>query len=127
MSGCIRAVAIGLRNSKNKCWPHRGRFFLSHTALAPGDVERDDLRQMIPGWAPIVRQPLPFRALVIATDSDPYCAVDRARGMATDWSAGFVDAVTAGIGGAGGHLNGESGLGDWPEGRAMLNEISKEH
>lgn len=94
--------------------------------VAPGDVERDDLRQMIAGWAPIVRQPLPFRALVIATDNDPYCAIERARGMAADWSADFVDAAGAGIGGSGGHLNGESGLGDWPEGRALLNEISKE-
>ena len=36
------------------------------------------------------------------------------------WAARFIDA------GAGGHLNAESGLGDWPEGRKLLNEISKE-
>lgn len=85
--------------------------------VAPGDVERDDLRQMIPGWAPIVRQPLPFPALVVAANDDPYCAPDRARQLAADWGARFVDA------GPGGHLNGESGLGDWPEGRALLNEL----
>jgi predicted alpha/beta hydrolase family esterase len=40
--------------------------------------------------------------------------------MARDWGARFVDA------GARGHLNGESGLGDWPEGRELLNELLKD-
>jgi predicted alpha/beta hydrolase family esterase len=87
--------------------------------VAPGDVERDDLRQMIPGWAPIVRQPLPFPALVVAADDDPYCGPGRAEGMARDWGAGFVDA------GARGHLNSESGLGEWPQGRALLDNLLK--
>jgi len=85
--------------------------------VAPGDLERDDLRQMIPGWAPIVRHRLPFPALLVAADDDPYCDAQRSRGMAADWGARFVDR------GPGGHLNGESGLGDWPEGRALLNEL----
>ncbi|MGO4393539.1 RBBP9/YdeN family alpha/beta hydrolase [Variovorax sp. M-6] len=88
--------------------------------VAPGDVERDDLRQMIPGWAPIVRQPLPFPALMIAAQDDPYCEATRSREMARDWGARFVEA------GARGHLNSESGLGDWPEGRALLNDLLKE-
>jgi predicted alpha/beta hydrolase family esterase len=85
--------------------------------VAPGDLERDDLRQMIPGWAPIVRRRLPFPALLVAANDDPYCDAARSRAMAADWGARFVDA------GAGGHLNGESGLGDWPGGRALLNEL----
>lgn len=88
--------------------------------VAPGDVEREDLRQMIPGWAPIVRKPLPFRALLIAAHDDPYCAPDRSRALARDWGARYLD------GGARGHLNGESGLGDWPEGRRLLNDLLKE-
>lgn len=89
--------------------------------VAPGDVERDDLRQMIPGWAPIVHQRLPFAALVIAGDDDPYCGPGRAAAMARDWGARFVDA------GPRGHLNSESGLGDWPEGRQLLSDLQKEH
>jgi uncharacterized protein len=85
--------------------------------VAPGDVERDDLRQMIPGWAPIVQQPLPFPSILIAANDDPYCAQDRSRVMAAAWGARFIDA------GKGGHLNGESGLGDWPRGRALLDEL----
>lgn len=117
--GCI-LVAAWAAHSRNA---HKVRAAL---LVAPGDVERDDLRQMIPGWGPIVRQPLPFRAAMIAADNDPYCAIDRSRGMAADWGARFIDAGRERIGGAGGHLNSESGLGDWREGRALLNEISKE-
>jgi predicted alpha/beta hydrolase family esterase len=85
--------------------------------VAPGDLERDDLRQMIPGWAPIVRQRLWFRAHLVAADNDPYCAAGRSRELAADWGAPYTDA------GPRGHLNSESGLGDWPEGRALLNDL----
>ena len=88
--------------------------------VAPGDVEREELRELIPGWAPIVRRRLPFPATLIAAHDDPYCDADRSRAMAADWGARFVDA------GARGHLNAESGLGDWPEGRALLDELMKE-
>ena len=89
--------------------------------VAPGDVERDDLRQMIPGWSPIVRQPLPFPALMVAADNDPYCAAERSREMALDWGARYIDA------GPRGHINSESDLGDWPEGRKLLTDLLKEH
>lgn len=85
--------------------------------VAPGDLERDDLRQMIPGWTPIVRARLPFPSMLIAANDDPYCNAQRSRQMAADWGAAFVDA------GPRGHLNGESGLGDWPEGRRHLTDL----
>ena len=94
--------------------------------VAPGDLERDDLRQMIPGWAPIVRRRLPFPSLLTAAGNDPYCDAARSHAMAADWGARFIDADASGIGGTGGHLNGESGLGDWPAGRALLNELIRE-
>ncbi|MGI4779324.1 MAG: RBBP9/YdeN family alpha/beta hydrolase [Janthinobacterium lividum] len=92
--------------------------------VAPGDVEREDLRQMIPGWAPIVRQRLPFPSLLVAADNDPYCTAVRSRQMAADWGNRFVDwSDLEASGERGGHLNSESGLGDWPTGRALLNEL----
>lgn len=88
--------------------------------VAPGDVEREDLRELIPGWAPIARQRLPFNATLISAADDPYCDAERARGMAGDWGARYVS------GGVGGHLNADSGLGEWPEGRSLLTELLKE-
>src|SRR5215207_6169497 len=111
--GCI-LVAAWAAHSRNT---HKVQAAL---LVAPGDLEREDLRQMIPGWAPIVRERLPFRALMIAANDDPYCNAERSREMASDWGARFIDA------GPGGHLNGESGLGDWPGGRQLLNDLLKE-
>ena len=85
--------------------------------VAPGDVERDDAPAPLRSWVPIARQPLPFPALVVASRNDPFCSLERAQVMAADWGARCVDA------GNGGHLNAESGLGDWPQGQAWLHSL----
>jgi predicted alpha/beta hydrolase family esterase len=82
--------------------------------VAPGDVEQPELAPALPGWAPIVRQPLPFPSLLVASRDDPYCRYERAEQLARDWGSRRVDA------GACGHINADSGLGDWPEGHALL-------
>jgi predicted alpha/beta hydrolase family esterase len=121
--GPVALVAHSLGCILVAAWAaHSGNTHKVQAALlvAPGDLERDDLRQMIPGWAPIVRQPLPFPALVIAANDDPYCDAARSRELARDWGASYIDS------GARGHMNSESGLGDWPEGRQLLNDLLKE-
>lgn len=88
--------------------------------VAPGDVERPDLREQIPGWSPIVRDRLPFRSHVVCSQNDPFMAASRAQGLARDWGARCTDLGLAG------HINADSGLGDWPEGHAQLLELFKE-
>lgn len=85
--------------------------------VAPGDAERPELRPALPSWSPIVRTPLPFPAVLLASRDDPYCSFERAASLAGAWGARFVD------GGARGHLNADSGLGDWPEGLALLADL----
>ena len=85
--------------------------------VAPPDVERPDLRQQLPGWAPIARQPLPFPALLLASNNDFYGSSTHAQALAQAWAADFVDM------GACGHLNADAGLGDWPEGLALLHTL----
>jgi len=82
--------------------------------VAPPEIERDDLRQQIPGWAPPARQRLPFASLVVASSDDPFGRLAHARALAQDWGADFRDL------GARGHLNADSGLGDWAQGLALL-------
>ncbi len=108
--GCL-LVAAWAAHSR-----HTGRV-LAALLVAPGDVERDDLRDQLPGWQPVVRKPVPFPALLVGSRDDPYCELARARGFAADWQARFIDH------GARGHLNAESGLGDWPEGRQWLADL----
>jgi predicted alpha/beta hydrolase family esterase len=87
--------------------------------VAPPDVEREDFPAFITGFAPMPRAPLPFPAIVVASSDDPWCGLSRARAWATDWKAGFHDI------GPRGHINGESGLGDWPEGREWLGMLAR--
>jgi uncharacterized protein len=86
--------------------------------VAPPDTERDDTPPQLHNWRPMVRQALPFPAFAVVSSDDPYCSPERAAALVADWGAVCLDA------GPLGHLNGDSGLGDWPEGRALLARLA---
>ncbi|MBU3739426.1 MAG: alpha/beta hydrolase [Rhodoferax sp.] len=85
--------------------------------VAPGDPEQPALRAALHSWVPVPLQPLPFAARVLASDNDPCCRPERAQAFASAWGAGLVPL------GPFGHLNAESGLGDWPQGLAHLQAL----
>ena len=60
---------------------------------------------------------LPIHALVLASSDDPYCTPHRAAAIATAWGAPFLEL------GARGHVNVESGFGEWPEGLQLLEDF----
>ena len=95
---------------------HSGKTHRVQGALlvAPPDVERDEVRAVLHSFTPIVREPLPFPALAVISSDDQFCDPARARQMAADWGARIEEV------GPLGHLNSESGLGDWPPGRRLL-------
>jgi predicted alpha/beta hydrolase family esterase len=86
--------------------------------VAPGDVEQPALRHALPSWSPLLQHPLPFRSLLLGSHDDPYCSLERAQWMAQCWGAAFIDC------GQSGHINADSGLGDWDEGLRLLGELS---
>ncbi|MDO5624384.1 MAG: alpha/beta fold hydrolase [Pseudomonadota bacterium] len=88
--------------------------------VAPPDIERDDLRQQIPGWAPPARVRLPFKSILVASSNDPYGSLQNASRLAAHWGSDFLNL------GPRGHLNADSGLGDWPEGLALLQSLAGE-
>lgn len=61
------------------------------------------------------RRAMAFPTLVIASSNDPYASQDHVRRQAGEWEAGIVEI------GAHGHINGASGLGDWAQGRMLLD------
>ena len=105
--GCIH-VAAWAAHSRNT---HRVKAAL---LAAPPDVEREDMRQRLPGWSPVPLQRLPFKTMLFASSNDPFCDPGRAHQFASAWGAEFVDV------GERGHLNAESGLDDWPLAHAEL-------
>ena len=85
--------------------------------VAPPDTEHVDTPPQLHGWRPMARAGLPFAATVLYSDDDPYCTAERARGLALSWGAAAHSV------GAAGHINGSSGLGDWPAGWAWLQAL----
>lgn len=86
--------------------------------VAPADVDSplhtpDEVR----GFAPLPMVSLPFPSVVVASRTDPYVRFARAQDIARAWGARFVDA------GRVGHINADSGHGDWEEGHALLEEV----
>jgi predicted alpha/beta hydrolase family esterase len=83
--------------------------------VAPPDVAQPDLPPQLHRWTVPVLRPLPFAATLVASSNDPFCSLDAAGALARHWGAAFHNI------GPRGHINADSGLGDWPEGRAQLN------
>ena len=95
-----------------------------HTARVRGallvalpDIERDDMPPNLHAWRPVLRQHLPFPSIAVVSQDDPYSAPERSAGLAVQWGAEVVSAGPAG------HLNGDSGLGDWLEGQSSLRRL----
>jgi predicted alpha/beta hydrolase family esterase len=87
--------------------------------VAPSDPEAPSFPSGPTGFAPIPLLRLRFRSVVVASSNDPYVTPSRARTFATAWGSEFV------MIGEAGHINSASGLGDWPEGLALLNTLRK--
>lgn len=85
--------------------------------VAPGDAEREELRPILGSWCPVTLHKLPFRSMLVASRDDPYCSFARAREFASAWGCDFVDY------GLRGHINADSGLGDWAQGHAWLSQL----
>lgn len=111
--GCILTAAWAAHSQNT----HRVKAAL---LVAPGDVEKPEIREQIPSWSPIELQALPFPAVLLASSNDPYCELERARLFAYAWNAQFMDY------GACGHINADSGLASWPEGHVLLQDLMKD-
>jgi predicted alpha/beta hydrolase family esterase len=109
--GCITAVRWAAAD------PDRARARVRGALLvAPADVERlPDLP--LGSFAPVPRTGLPFRTTVVGSRDDPYMSFDRTEEFAAAWGADLVDLGRAG------HINADSGLGSWPQGRRLLDEL----
>ncbi|APW38119.1 alpha/beta hydrolase [Rhodoferax koreense] len=83
--------------------------------VAPADPER---RSVLSDFAPVPYQKLPYRSVLVASSNDPYCPVRLAGAYARAWGSEFVRLQDAG------HINVESGFGEWPLGLALLQSLA---
>jgi predicted alpha/beta hydrolase family esterase len=85
--------------------------------VAPADPER---RSVLNDFAPVPYQPLPFKSILVASNTDPFCPVRTAGAYARAWGSEFVRLQNAG------HINLEAGFGTWPLGLALLQTLTDE-
>ncbi|WP_299876030.1 alpha/beta hydrolase [uncultured Cocleimonas sp.] len=86
--------------------------------VAPADIESDQhTPEVLRNFAPMPIQNLPFPSIVVTSDNDPYVSLSRAQYFADCWGSRFINY------GPYGHLNAESGLGNWEYGKELIEQL----
>lgn len=86
--------------------------------VAPPNPDRPDFPREAVGFSPVPLSRLRFPSIVVASSDDPYGSLEFTRGLADAWGSRF-----ASIGPAG-HINADSGLGDWPDGLELFRQLA---
>lgn len=82
--------------------------------VAPADPER---RAVLNDFAPVPCERLPYYSIVVGSSNDPYCPARLAAAYARAWGSEFVRLEAAG------HINVDSGHGEWTLGLALLQAL----
>ncbi len=83
--------------------------------VAVTDTDGPAFPEAAKSFAPVPTMALPFSSIIVASSNDPYASPDFARACARAWGGGIV------LIGDKGHINSDSGLGAWAEGRSLLD------
>ncbi len=100
-------------------WAHRSALVPEGAFLvAVPDPQSVCFPAMARGFAPVPMRPYGFSSIVVASSNDPFGSSAFARRCANDWGSRFVDIGEAG------HINADSGHGDWDEGYAIFQQLA---
>lgn len=88
--------------------------------VAPPNVGQQGCDLRLLRFAPLPQGPLRVRTLVVSSENDRYASLARSRDLAGNLGAAFANIGRAG------HINAESGLGNWAEGQALLATLVRD-
>ena len=108
--GCALAVRWAARPGARA----RGALLVAPADVDSPDHTPDEVRE----FGPMPLEPLPFPSIVVASTDDPFVSTARAQVFARAWGSRLVTLPAAG------HVNADAGFGPWPEGRALLAQLS---
>ena len=98
-------------------WVHRlSRVPTGAFLVAVPDPKSDSFPASARGFMPVPLLPFMFRSLVVASANDPLGSPAYAKHCAMAWGSMFIDIGQAG------HINVDSGHGEWPEGYDLFQQ-----
>lgn len=86
--------------------------------VAPPNPDGPNFPKEAIGFSLLPIKPFTCPNIVVASSNDPYASLEYAQACALAWGSRFVSA------GAVGHINADSGLGEWREGFALYRELA---
>ena len=87
--------------------------------VAPPDCNGPNFPKEAIGFTATPAQAFGFPSTVVISDNDPYGSTEHATRVAKAWGSNVVNI------GHFGHINADSGLGDWPQGLELLNQLRR--
>lgn len=85
--------------------------------VAPPEVDHRPHNPRVATFAPTPTQRLPFPSILVGSHDDHYMGLREARRLSRIWGSSFADAGHAG------HINADSGLGEWQFGQFLLGQL----
>jgi len=85
--------------------------------VAVPDPDGPNFPSAAQGFTPVPLKRFPFPSLVVASTDDPFGSIPYARRCASVWGSAFTEIESAG------HINADSGHGEWPAGFALLRQL----
>ncbi len=85
--------------------------------VAPADPDAETFPSGATGFAPMPLMKLPFPSILIASTNDHFATLDRSIQFADAWGSEFINIGEAG------HINVNSGYGQWDEGLEILKRL----
>jgi predicted alpha/beta hydrolase family esterase len=99
-------------------WASRARATVKGALLvAVPDPQTPSFPATARGFTPVPMGPFGFRSLVVASTNDSFGSLAHATHCAIAWGSTFIDIGQAG------HINADSGHGEWEEGYGLLQGI----
>ena len=100
-------------------WAARSSLTVKGALLAaPPNPDGPNFPKVAAGFSPLPGKPFTFPSIVVASANDPYGNIEFGKSCAAAWGSRFVSA------GAVGHINSNSGLGEWREGFALFQQLA---
>lgn len=119
IDGAILLITHSLGGSTVVEWSkkYKADNILGAFLVAIPDVQDKDLPDTISGYHSPPLEKLPFPSLALASTNDPYSDIERTKYYTDKWGCDLI------IIGDKGHINNDSNIGEWPEGKALLEKF----